>query len=125
MPEHTIYAVKYAGSFNVYGGYLVWQWDSAAEGGRRGQARGADPHALGQRGRWLRCRPDPAGCLRTYEKLRAIASSSDRIFPGHGSSPKGSRSWCRPRAEVEAQEILSPLRFAGEDEAVAKIETLG
>ena len=29
MPEHTIYAVKYAGPFNVYGGYLVWQWDMA------------------------------------------------------------------------------------------------
>jgi glyoxylase-like metal-dependent hydrolase (beta-lactamase superfamily II) len=29
VPEHTIYAVKYAGPFNVYGGYLVWQWDMA------------------------------------------------------------------------------------------------
>jgi len=29
MPEHTIYAVKYAGPFSVYSGYLVWQWDMA------------------------------------------------------------------------------------------------
>jgi glyoxylase-like metal-dependent hydrolase (beta-lactamase superfamily II) len=26
---------------------------------------------------------DLAGCLRTYEKLRAAASSPDIIFPGH------------------------------------------
>jgi glyoxylase-like metal-dependent hydrolase (beta-lactamase superfamily II) len=29
MPEYAIYAVKYAGPFSVYGGYLVWQWDMA------------------------------------------------------------------------------------------------
>jgi glyoxylase-like metal-dependent hydrolase (beta-lactamase superfamily II) len=29
IPDHTIYAVKYAGPFSVYGGYLVWQWDMA------------------------------------------------------------------------------------------------
>lgn len=31
MPEHTIYALRYAGPFTVYGGYLVWQWDMATE----------------------------------------------------------------------------------------------
>jgi glyoxylase-like metal-dependent hydrolase (beta-lactamase superfamily II) len=31
MPEHRIYALRYAGPFNVYGGYLVWQWDMATE----------------------------------------------------------------------------------------------
>jgi glyoxylase-like metal-dependent hydrolase (beta-lactamase superfamily II) len=29
MPEHEIYALKYAGPFSVFGGYLVWQWDMA------------------------------------------------------------------------------------------------
>ena len=29
MPEYAIYAVKYAGPFSVYSGFLVWQWDMA------------------------------------------------------------------------------------------------
>ena len=28
-PDHSIYAVKYAGPFSVYSGYNVWQWDMA------------------------------------------------------------------------------------------------
>ena len=31
MPDRSIYAVKYAGPFNVYSGYNVWQWDMATE----------------------------------------------------------------------------------------------
>ena len=30
IPEHSIYAVRYAGPFSVYGGFLMWQWDMAA-----------------------------------------------------------------------------------------------
>lgn len=29
MPEYSIYAARYAGPFEVYSGYLVWQWDMA------------------------------------------------------------------------------------------------
>jgi glyoxylase-like metal-dependent hydrolase (beta-lactamase superfamily II) len=29
IPEHSIFAVKYAGPFSVYSGYNVWQWDMA------------------------------------------------------------------------------------------------
>lgn len=29
MPQHDIYACKYAGPFEVYSGYNVWQWDMA------------------------------------------------------------------------------------------------
>jgi len=31
VAQYTIYALKYAGPFSVYGGYLVWQWDMATE----------------------------------------------------------------------------------------------
>jgi glyoxylase-like metal-dependent hydrolase (beta-lactamase superfamily II) len=29
MPQYSIYAARYAGPFDVYSGYLVWQWDMA------------------------------------------------------------------------------------------------
>jgi len=150
-PEHSIYAVKYAGPFSVYSGYNVWQWDMATNefdlenwylwcitGGDATVVvdTGADPEltqrrkkselvespavALGRLGieaadvehvvlthlHWdhaggVHLFPratfylqaaedwpsafsmDLAGCLRTYEKLRAAASSPDIIFPGH------------------------------------------
>lgn len=31
MADRSIYALKYAGPFNVYSGYNVWQWDMATE----------------------------------------------------------------------------------------------